>query len=82
MSAKAMASRSSFFTRRCPQLGPWGLARCTRAPLACNRSTTQYHPYVASTTTSGSGPASATARRDRHRVIRDPNCRKLLARRA
>src|SRR5947209_6381722 len=33
MSAKSMASRSSFFTRRCPQFRPWGLARCTRAPL-------------------------------------------------
>jgi Domain of unknown function (DUF222) len=26
------------------QLRPWGLARCTRAPLAWSRSTTQYHP--------------------------------------
>ena len=60
MSAKSIASRSSFLTRRWPQLSPWGLARCPRAPLACNRSTTQYQPYVASITTSGSGPASAT----------------------
>jgi hypothetical protein len=44
MSARSMASRSWFFTRRCPQLRPWGLARWTRPPLARNRSTIQYHP--------------------------------------
>lgn len=36
-------------------------AKCTRAPAACNTSTAQYQPYVASGTTSGSGPALASS---------------------
>jgi hypothetical protein len=61
MSAKSVASTTSFFTRRSPQFNAFGLARCTVAPNCCNKSTIQYHPYVASITTSGHGPAADTA---------------------
>jgi NADP-dependent 3-hydroxy acid dehydrogenase YdfG len=45
-------------------------AKCTRAPAACNTSPAQYQPYVASGTTSGSGPALASSN-PTHRVVVD-----------
>jgi hypothetical protein len=54
---------TSFFTRRYRNpLTPNGCAKCTRAPQACSTSTAQCQPYVASSTTSGSGPASSSCR--------------------
>jgi hypothetical protein len=59
-SAKSAASRSSFLTRRYANpLTPNGCAKCTTAPAATNTSA-QYHPYVASRTTSGLSPQQAT----------------------
>src|SRR4029453_4226164 len=42
-------------------LPPGGCARCTLAPHACSSSAAQYQPWVASRTTSGSGPALASS---------------------
>src|SRR5581483_11475069 len=60
-STRSLASRSSFLTRRFPQLFPNGWARWTLAPISSSTSAAQYQPNVASITTSGSGPAAATA---------------------
>jgi dienelactone hydrolase len=43
-SARSVASRSSFVTRRWPQLLPNGWARWTRAPSPVRTSPAQYHP--------------------------------------
>ena len=60
-STRSVASRSSFFTRRCPQLLPSGWARWTVAPHSWITSAAQYHPYVASNITSGCSPALASS---------------------
>ena len=64
-SARSAASRWSFFTRRYENIfTPSGCAKCTCAPSSARASAAQYHPYVASSTTSGCSPARAiTARR-------------------
>src|ERR1022692_3721300 len=60
-STRSVASRSSFFTRRLPQLLPSGWARCTLPPHSWITSAAQYHPYVASKITSGCSPALANS---------------------
>ena len=64
-SARSAASRSSFFTRRSENIfTPNGCARCTVAPSSARVSAAQYHPYAASSTTSGASPARViTSRR-------------------
>jgi hypothetical protein len=44
MSAKSVASTTSFLTRRSPQFKAFGFARCTVAPNSPNTSTAQYQP--------------------------------------
>jgi hypothetical protein len=60
-STRSVASRSSFFTLRLPQLLPSGWARCTVPPHSWITSDAQYHPYVASKITSGCSPALANS---------------------
>ena len=72
-SARSLASRTSFFTRRYANpFTPNGCARWTCAPPACRASTAQYQPYVASSTTCGASPERAitAARESRSLVIR------------
>ena len=60
--ASSAASRASVLTRRlCIDALPFGCARCTSNPAACNTSTAQYHPNVASTATGAPEPALATS---------------------
>src|SRR6266511_2350076 len=64
---------------RCPQFNPDGFARCTVAPCSCNRSTSQYQPYVDHHLRLRA--RLGDRRRDHHRIVRHPDTRELLARR-
>src|SRR4051812_38114101 len=79
-SARSAASRRSFFTRRYSNpFTPNGCARCTLAPTACRVSTAQYHPYVASSTTSGLSPARESTSGESVSIIGDPDRLEQLA---
>jgi hypothetical protein len=82
MSARSMASRSWFFTRRCPELRPLGVGQMDSSPVGLQQVDHPVPPIGGLDHHLGIRARLCHRRRDGQRIIGDPSGRELLARRA